>query len=66
LLVSADAALTTFQVFAWNLGHGPRNLTTSIVAAISIIAPALAAVLLWFGRRSGRDSEASEHAGRRE
>ncbi len=57
VLVSADAAVTTFQVFAWNLRHGPRDLTTSIVAAISIIAPAMAALLLWFGRRSGRESE---------
>jgi phosphatidylglycerol lysyltransferase len=59
VLVSADAAVTAYQVFAWNLRHGPRNLATSIVAAISIIAPAMAAGLLWFGRRSGRESEAS-------
>jgi hypothetical protein len=42
VLVSADAVVTTYQVFAWNLPHGPRNLTTSIVAAISIIAPTMA------------------------
>jgi hypothetical protein len=58
MLVSADTAVTTYQVFAWNLRHNPRNLATSIVAAISIIAPAMAAGLLWFGRRSGRESEA--------
>jgi phosphatidylglycerol lysyltransferase len=63
VLVSADAALTTYQVFAWNLRHGPRSPTTLIVAAISIIAPAMAAGLLWFGRRSGRESEPSERAG---
>ena len=57
MLVSADAVVTTYQVFAWNLRYGPRNLTTSVVAAISIIAPAMAALLLWFGRRSGRESE---------
>ena len=57
VLVSADAVVTTFQVFAWNLRHGPRGLSTSIVLAISIIAPAMAALLLWLGRQSGRESD---------
>jgi phosphatidylglycerol lysyltransferase len=53
-LVTADAAVTLVQADAWNLRHGPRNALTWIVAAISVIAPSLAAALLWFARRSDR------------
>jgi phosphatidylglycerol lysyltransferase len=55
-LVTADAAATLFQFVAWNLRHGPRGALTWIVGAISIVAPTLAAILLWAGRRSGRAS----------
>jgi phosphatidylglycerol lysyltransferase len=54
VLVTADAAATLAQVVAWNLRHGPRNAVTFVVAAVSVIAPSLAAALLWIGRRSGR------------
>jgi len=54
-LVTADALVTLFQVLAWNLPRGPRNALTFTVAAISVIAPSLVALLLWFGRRSGRE-----------
>jgi phosphatidylglycerol lysyltransferase len=57
-LVTADAAATLFQLIAWNLRHGPRGALTWIVGAISVIAPSLAATLLWFGRRSGRANPA--------
>ena len=30
---------------------------TFIVAALSVVAPSLAALLLWFGRRSGRERD---------
>ncbi len=53
-LVTADAALTTVQLVTWNLRQTPRNAGTWIVGAISVAAPALAAALLWAGRRSGR------------
>ena len=54
-LVTADAVVTLVQVLGWNLRHGPRNALTFTVAAISVVAPSLAALLLWFGRRSGRE-----------
>jgi len=57
LLVTADAAATLFQLVAWNFRRGPRGAVTWIVGAISVIAPSLAAALLWFGRRSGRADE---------
>jgi phosphatidylglycerol lysyltransferase len=53
-LVTADAAVTLAQVTAWNLRQGPRDALTFAVAAISVVAPSLAALLLWLGRRSGR------------
>jgi phosphatidylglycerol lysyltransferase len=53
-LVTADAAVTLFQVAAFNLRHGPRNVATLAVAAVSVVAPSLVALLLWMGRRSGR------------
>jgi phosphatidylglycerol lysyltransferase len=56
-LVSADAAVTLAQVLGWNLRHGPRDPVTVAVAAISVVAPTLAALLLWIGRRSGRERE---------
>src|SRR6185437_7980008 len=52
-LVSADAAVTLGQVLGWNLRYGPRDPLTVIVAALSVLAPTLAALLLWIGRRSG-------------
>ena len=54
-LVTADAVVTLAQVLGWNLRHGPRNALTFTVATISVVAPSLAALLLWFGRRSGRE-----------
>ncbi|HVV52410.1 MAG TPA: phosphatidylglycerol lysyltransferase domain-containing protein, partial [Polyangia bacterium] len=54
-LVTADAAVTLAQVLGWNLRHGPRNALTFAVAAISVVAPSLAALLLWIGRGSGRE-----------
>jgi phosphatidylglycerol lysyltransferase len=54
-LVSADAAVTLAQVLGWNLRHGRRDPLTVVVAAISVAAPTLAALLLWIGRRSGRE-----------
>jgi phosphatidylglycerol lysyltransferase len=54
-LVTADAAATLGQVLGWNLRHGPRNALTFVVATISVVAPSLAALLLWIGRRSGRE-----------
>ena len=54
-LVTADAVVTLVQVLGWNLRHGPRDPLTMTVAAISVVAPSLAALLLWFGRRSGRE-----------
>jgi phosphatidylglycerol lysyltransferase len=56
-LVSADAAATLAQVLAWNLRHGPRDLLTVVVAALSVAAPTLTALLLWIGRRSGRERD---------
>ncbi len=56
-LVSADAAITLGQVLGWNLRQGRPGPLTLIVAAISVVAPSLAALLLWFGRRSGRERE---------
>jgi len=56
-LVTADAVVTLVQVLGWNLRRGPRNALTFFVAAISVVAPSLAALLLWFGRRSGRERE---------
>ena len=56
-LVSADAAVTLAQVLGWNLRHGPRDPLTVIVAALSVLAPTLAALLLWIGRRSGRERD---------
>ena len=53
-LVTADAVLTAVQLVTWNLRREPRSALTWIVGAISVIAPALAAALLWAGRRSGR------------
>jgi phosphatidylglycerol lysyltransferase len=53
-LVTADAAATLAQLVTWNLRHGPRGVVTWIVGAISVVAPSLAAALLWVGRRSGR------------
>jgi phosphatidylglycerol lysyltransferase len=55
LLVSADAAVTLAQVLGWNLRHRPRDLLTVALAAVSVAAPTLAALLLWIGRRSGRE-----------
>jgi phosphatidylglycerol lysyltransferase len=55
VLVSADAAVTLAQVLGWNLRHGPPDPLTVAVAAISVAAPTLAALLLWIGRRSGRE-----------
>jgi hypothetical protein len=49
--------VTLVQVLGWNLRQGPRNALTFIVAAVSVVAPSLAALLLWFGRRSGRERE---------
>lgn len=57
LLVSADAAATLGQVLAWNLRRPPLGLVTFAVSAISVVAPMLAAALLWVGRRSGRERE---------
>jgi len=57
VLVSADAAVTLAQVLGWNLRHGRRDLPTAAVAAISVAAPTLAALLLWIGRRSGRERD---------
>jgi phosphatidylglycerol lysyltransferase len=54
-LVSADAAVTLAQVLGWNLRHGRRDPLTVVAAAISVAAPTLAALLLWIGRRSGRE-----------
>jgi phosphatidylglycerol lysyltransferase len=54
VLVTADAAITAIQLATWNLPHGPRGPWTWIVGAISVLAPSLAAALLWVGRRSGR------------
>ena len=54
-LVTADAVVTLAQILAWNLPHGPRNLLTYGVAVLSVVAPTLAALLLWIGRRSGRE-----------
>ena len=54
-LVTADAVVTLLQVLGWNLRHGPRGPLTLTVSAISVVAPSLAALLLWFGRRSGRE-----------
>jgi phosphatidylglycerol lysyltransferase len=54
-LVTADAVVTLVQVLGWNLRHGPRNALTLTVSAISVVAPSLAALLLWFGRRSSRE-----------
>jgi phosphatidylglycerol lysyltransferase len=56
-LVTGDAVVTLVQVLGWNLRQGPRNALTFIVAAVSVVAPSLAALLLWFGRRSGRERE---------
>jgi phosphatidylglycerol lysyltransferase len=56
-LVSADAAVTLVQVLGWNLRHGPRDPLTVVVSALSVAAPTLAALLLWIGRRSGRERE---------
>ncbi|HXU61386.1 MAG TPA: DUF2156 domain-containing protein [Polyangia bacterium] len=53
-LVTADAVLTTVQLVTWNLRREPRSALTWIVGAISVMAPALVAALLWAGRRSGR------------
>jgi phosphatidylglycerol lysyltransferase len=55
VLASADAAVTLAQVLGWNLRHGRRDPLTVVVAAISVAAPTLAALLLWIGRRSGRE-----------
>ncbi|HLK93784.1 MAG TPA: DUF2156 domain-containing protein [Polyangia bacterium] len=57
LLVSADAAATLGQVLAWNLRQRPLGFVTLAVSAISVAAPTLAAVLLWVGRRSGRERD---------
>jgi phosphatidylglycerol lysyltransferase len=54
-LVTGDAVVTLIQILAWNLPHGPRNALTSAVAVLSVVAPSLAALLLWTGRRSGRE-----------
>ena len=54
-LVTADAAVTLVQVLGWNLRHSARDPLTLAVSAISVVAPSLAALLLWFGRRSGRE-----------
>jgi phosphatidylglycerol lysyltransferase len=56
-LVSADAAITLGQVLGWNLRQRRPGPLTLIVAAISVVAPSLAALLLWSGRRSGRERE---------
>jgi len=56
-LVSVDAAATLAQVLGWNLRHGPRDPVTVIVATLSIAAPTLTALLLWLGRRSGRERD---------
>jgi len=53
-LVTADAVLTTVQLVTWNLRREPRSVLTWIVGAVSVMAPALTAALLWAGRRSGR------------
>ena len=57
-LVTADALVTLVQVLGWNLRHGSRAPLTLAVSAISVVAPSLAALLLWFGRRSGRERAA--------
>jgi phosphatidylglycerol lysyltransferase len=54
-LVTTDAGVTLVQVLGWNLRQGPRDPLTMTVAAISVVAPSLVALLLWFGRRSGRE-----------
>ncbi len=54
-LVTADALVTLVQVLGWNLRHGPRGPLTLMVSAISVVAPSLTALLLWSGRRSGRE-----------
>lgn len=56
-LVSADAAATLAQVLGWNLRQGPRDPVTIVVAALAVAAPTLAALLLWLGRRSGRERD---------
>jgi phosphatidylglycerol lysyltransferase len=56
LLVTGDAAVTAAQLVAWNLPHGPGGPWTWIVGALSVVAPSLAAALLWVGRRTGRAS----------
>jgi phosphatidylglycerol lysyltransferase len=53
-LVTADAVLTGVQLVTWNLRREPHSALTWIVGAVSVLAPALAAALLWAGRRSGR------------
>ena len=54
-LVSADAAVTLVQVLGWNQRHGPRDRLSVAVCIASVGAPTLAALLLWMGRRSGRE-----------
>jgi phosphatidylglycerol lysyltransferase len=55
-LVSADAAATLAQVLGWNLRQA-RDPVTIVVAALSVAAPTLTALLLWIGRRSGRERD---------
>ena len=56
-VVSADAAATLAQVLGWNLRQGRRDPLTIVVAVLSIAAPTLTALLLWIGRRSGRERD---------
>ncbi len=57
LLVSADAAATLGQVLGWNLRQRPLGFVTVAVSVVSVVAPTLAATLLWVGRRSGRERD---------
>jgi hypothetical protein len=49
VLVSADAALTSTQALVWNLPRA-RNAGELAVIALAVVAPALAAALLWLAR----------------
>ncbi|HVX97663.1 MAG TPA: DUF2156 domain-containing protein [Polyangia bacterium] len=48
-LVSADAALTTFEAVTFNLRRVPRAPADVLVPVIAIAGPALAAAALWRG-----------------
>jgi hypothetical protein len=48
-LVSADAALTTFEAVTFNLRRVPRAPADVLVSLLAIAGPALAAGALWRG-----------------